>query len=83
MMDWYEVEFEHLSREVVLETCFVEARFGLTHIVSAGDASAPPLVMIQGLGGNAMMLHPQYALRTLADGHPVCPGLSVQRRAQL
>ena len=49
MMAWYDAEFERRSRDMPLETGFVETRFGPTHVVFAGDRTAPPLVMIQGI----------------------------------
>ncbi len=85
MMAWYDTEFERLSRDVPLETGFVETRFGLTHVVLAGDKTAPPLVMIQGLGGNAMMLHPQFRafaphFRLVVPDVPGQPGKSEPTR---
>ncbi len=85
MMDWYDAEFERLARDVSLETRFIETRFGPTHVVCAGDKAAPPLVMIQGLGGNAMMLHPQFRafaphFRLVVPDVPGQPGKSAPVR---
>ena len=85
MMSWYDAVFERLLRDVPLETRFVETRFGLTHVVFAGDQAAPPLVMIQGLGGNAMMLHPQFRafaprFRLVVPEVPGQPGKSAPTR---
>lgn len=85
MMAWYDAEFERLSRDVPLETDLVETRFGPTHVVLAGDKTAPPLVMIQGLGGNAMMLHPQFRafaphFRLIVPDVPGQPGKSAPTR---
>jgi pimeloyl-ACP methyl ester carboxylesterase len=68
-----------------METRFIETRFGPTHVVFAGDEAAPPLVMIQGLGGNAMMLHPQFRafaphFRLVVPDVPGQPGKSAPAR---
>jgi pimeloyl-ACP methyl ester carboxylesterase len=58
-MAWYDAE---LARQPVpVESRFVETRFGPTHLIIAGPVDAPPLVLVQGLGGNAMMWRPQLA----------------------
>jgi pimeloyl-ACP methyl ester carboxylesterase len=85
MMGWYDAEFERLSSEVPLETRFIETRFGPTHVVFAGDEAAPPLVMIQGLGGNAMMLQSQFRalaphFRLVVPDVPGQPGKSAPAR---
>jgi pimeloyl-ACP methyl ester carboxylesterase len=57
MMAWYDAELARLP--VAADTFFVDTRFGATHVVAAGPRDAPPLVLLQGLGGNAMMWRPQ------------------------
>ncbi|MBE7513052.1 MAG: alpha/beta hydrolase [Anaerolineales bacterium] len=40
---------------VPVDSHYVESRFGRTHILSSGNADAPPLVLIHGMGVNALM----------------------------
>lgn len=76
MMAWYD---EALSQIVPPhESLYVPTRFGRTHVVTMGDASKPPLVLVQGYGASAPLWHKQfedfareyriYALDT--NGHP-------------
>ncbi|MEZ4770758.1 MAG: alpha/beta hydrolase [Caldilineales bacterium] len=67
---------------------FVETRFGQTHMLVAGSADAPPLIMLQGMAGSAILWHHQmadfaqhhrvYALDTVGQpgrSAPVCPSI--------
>lgn len=57
MQDWYEktrarLQFPH-------EYLTVRTRFGKTHMLAAGSKEARPLLLVQGMGGNAMLWEPQ------------------------
>jgi pimeloyl-ACP methyl ester carboxylesterase len=45
----------------ILESRTVETRFGTTHMLSGGKKDAPPLILIQGMAGNAGLWHHQMA----------------------
>jgi len=57
MIAWYERIQANLR--VPYESITVPTRFGLTHLIAVGEKGAPPLVLVQGLGGNAMLWEPQ------------------------
>jgi pimeloyl-ACP methyl ester carboxylesterase len=59
MMAWYDAALERLS--VPCQSLTVPTRLGETHLVAVGAQEAPPLVLVQGLGGNAMLWEPQLA----------------------
>ncbi len=59
MMAWYDAALERLS--VPYQSFSVPTRLGETHLVAVGAQDAPPLVLVQGLGGNAMLWEPQLA----------------------
>lgn len=67
---------------------YVNTRFGSTHLLVAGPQDAPPLLMVQGMAGNAILWHHQmadfarqhrvYALDTVGQpgrSAPACPSL--------
>ncbi|ART71019.1 hypothetical protein BTO20_22975 [Mycobacterium dioxanotrophicus] len=54
---------------VSIETIEVAGRYGTTRITSAGPASAPPLVLLHGLGATSAMWYPIVGM--LADHHRV------------
>ena len=51
IMEWYEALVEKI--EVPFESLYVNTRFGRTHLLAAGPASAPPLFLISGVAGCA------------------------------
>lgn len=51
---WYDGELKRLRERVDVESLFVETRFGATHVLAAGDQASPPLLLVMGLGGNAL-----------------------------
>jgi 2-hydroxy-6-oxonona-2,4-dienedioate hydrolase len=59
MMAWYDAALERLS--VPYQSFTIPTRLGETHLVAVGARDAPPLVLVQGLGGNAMLWEPQLA----------------------
>lgn len=67
MSAWYERIQARLR--IPYESIEVPTRFGQTHLIAAGDKGAPALVLVQGLGGNAMLWEPQ--LPDLARDHRV------------
>lgn len=44
-----------------VESRYVGTRFGPTHMLTCGDDSAPPLVLVQGMAGSAVLWHQQLA----------------------
>ncbi len=44
-----------------VESLYVETPFGRTHMLAAGDPDAPPLLLMQGLAGSAILWHQQFA----------------------
>lgn len=67
MVAWYERIQARLR--IPYESLEVSTRFGKTHLLAAGDKGAAALVLVQGLGGNAMLWEPQLA--DLAQVHRV------------
>jgi len=67
MVAWYERIQARLR--IPYESIVVPTRFGKTHLITAGDQGAAALVLVQGLGGNAMLWEPQLA--DLARAHRV------------
>lgn len=59
MIAWYERIQAGLC--IPYESITVPTRFGQTHLIAVGENGAPPLVLVQGLGGNAMLWEPQLA----------------------
>ena len=62
MLEWYERIQSRLT--FPYETLSVSTRFGRTHVLAAGEEGSPPAVLVQGLGGNALLWEPQ--LRALS-----------------
>ena len=56
-MQWYDSALAVFP--VAYESCYVETRFGQTHMLVMGDPAAPPLVLVQGYGGSAPLWHKQ------------------------
>jgi pimeloyl-ACP methyl ester carboxylesterase len=78
---WYDGELARLRAEVPVESLFVETRFGVTHSLAAGDPASPPLLLVMGLGGNALGWFPQmtalsHHYRVYAPDTPGQPGRS-------
>lgn len=59
MVAWY--ERVQASLRVPYESITVPTRFGSTHLIAVGEKWAPPLVLVQGMGSNAMLWEPQLA----------------------
>lgn len=57
--EWYDAALEDL--DIDFEARTVQTPFGTTHMLVAGEATAPPLVLVQGYGGSAPLWHKQYA----------------------
>ncbi len=57
MMAWYDDMLARLPDSV--ESRRVDTRFGETHVLVNGPEDAPPLVLIPGLGGNALLWRTQ------------------------
>jgi pimeloyl-ACP methyl ester carboxylesterase len=68
MMAWYDDVLARIP--VPVESRTVETRWGPTHILVTGPQDAPPLVLISGLGGNALLWRTQLA--DFADKFRVC-----------
>lgn len=76
MQAWYAEATAALP--VAVASQYVPTRYGSTHMLTAGDPTAPPLVLVSGYGGSAPLWHKQiadfaahyrvYALDTV--GHP-------------
>jgi pimeloyl-ACP methyl ester carboxylesterase len=62
MMAWYATCEEHAS--VPVESLTVPTRYGETHLLAAGPADAPPVVLLHGTEGTALSW--RYQLRDLA-----------------
>jgi pimeloyl-ACP methyl ester carboxylesterase len=52
MMDWYQRGLSALPIQTISR--FVETRFGLTHVLTAGDPARPPLLLVHGINVNAL-----------------------------
>lgn len=59
MTAFYNRSLETLPAAV--ESHYVDTRFGSTHMLVAGPADAPPLLLIQGMAGSAVLWHHQLA----------------------
>lgn len=59
MVAWY--ERVQASLRVPYESITVPTRFGSTHLIAVGEKWVPPLVLVQGMGGNAMLWESQLA----------------------
>lgn len=57
LMRWYDRALARLS--VPITSQFVATRYGKTHILLAGKASAPPLLLLHGINTNAATWRPQ------------------------
>lgn len=51
MMEWYKRALE--ADPIAYESITVPTRFGDTHMVAAGPADAPPVILLHGMEGNA------------------------------
>lgn len=60
MMRWYEQALSRFS--VPLTRRFIRTRCGLTHVISAGNPTAPPLVLLHGINVNAIGWRRQFEL---------------------
>ncbi|MER6947510.1 alpha/beta fold hydrolase [Nonomuraea sp. NPDC000554] len=67
-LDIYERVFEQLWPESPV-SLDVPTAFGPTRVYRAGRSQGPPIVLLPGAGGNALMWH-RY-IRALGDKHPV------------
>jgi pimeloyl-ACP methyl ester carboxylesterase len=45
----------------LVRSIYVETRFGSTHMLVAGEEDAPPLLLLQGMAGSAVLWHHQMA----------------------
>jgi pimeloyl-ACP methyl ester carboxylesterase len=59
MQEFYDKSLAALP--VVTESRYVQTRFGRTHMLVAGPEDAPPLVLMQGMAGSAVLWHLQLA----------------------
>jgi pimeloyl-ACP methyl ester carboxylesterase len=59
MMEFYDKCLADLP--VAVEPHYVDTRFGRTHMLVAGPPDAPPLFMLQGMAGSAVLWHHQLA----------------------
>jgi pimeloyl-ACP methyl ester carboxylesterase len=57
MMAWYEAALARLP--VAYEPFWLPTRFGATHGIAVGPAAAPPVVLLHGTAGNALLWRPQ------------------------
>ncbi len=79
IMAWYDSVAEQI--ECPFESLFANTRFGRTHILAAGEPSAPPLFLIPGIAGCAPLWRRQLRdfgehFRVYALDIPGQPGLS-------
>ncbi len=51
MMEWYTRALD--AKQIDYESIVVPTRFGDTHMVAAGPADAPPVILLHGMEGNA------------------------------
>jgi pimeloyl-ACP methyl ester carboxylesterase len=70
MMDWYQRGVSALAVQTVSR--FVETRFGLTHVLTAGDPTKPPLLLVHGINVNALNWRSQLA-RLSSDYYILAP----------
>ncbi len=70
MMDWYQRGLSALP--VKTTSRFVETRFGLTHVLTAGDPARPPLLLVHGINVNALNWRSQIA-RLSSDYYILAP----------
>lgn len=57
MVQFYDKSLEALP--VAVESLYVSSRFGQTHMLVAGEPDAPPLILLQGMAGSAILWHHQ------------------------
>jgi pimeloyl-ACP methyl ester carboxylesterase len=79
MKQWYDALLS--SFDFPHELTYLDTRYGKTHAIVAGDAHAPPLILVQGLAGNAVLWYhqlPAFAekFRVFALDIPGQPGRS-------
>lgn len=83
MMRWYE---DALTRFTVpITRHFIETSSGVTHVLTAGDPAAPPLVLLHGINVNAIGWRRQFDLlaphfHLIAPDVIGCSGLSAPTR---
>ena len=65
MMEWYDRSLEHTRLQY--ESIMVRTRFGDTHMIATGPRSAPPVILLHGMEGNAASWRHQ--LTGLADSY--------------
>jgi pimeloyl-ACP methyl ester carboxylesterase len=70
MMEWYQRGLSALP--VQTSSCFVETRFGLTHVLTAGDPAHPPMLLVHGINVNALNWRSQLA-RLASDYYVLAP----------
>jgi pimeloyl-ACP methyl ester carboxylesterase len=58
MTRFYDTSLEKLP--VPVESVYVDTRWGQTHMLAAGPADAPPLFLLQGMAGSAILWHYQF-----------------------
>ncbi len=58
-MGWYDRVLSAIP--VCTSSCFVETRFGLTHVLTTGDRGNPPLLLLHGINVNALNWRSQIA----------------------
>jgi pimeloyl-ACP methyl ester carboxylesterase len=63
MMSWYAAGLTRM--DVACESLTVPTRFGETHLLAAGPADAPPVILLHGMEGNAVSW--RYQLKELAS----------------
>jgi pimeloyl-ACP methyl ester carboxylesterase len=58
LLDWYATALSNMT--VPYESRIVNTRFGHTHLIVAGSPDAPPVVLVHGMFGNAMLWKGQF-----------------------
>ena len=67
MVRFYDANLEKYGD--LVRSKYIDTRFGKTHMLVAGPKDAPPLVMLQGMAGSAILWHHQMA--KFAQNHRV------------
>jgi pimeloyl-ACP methyl ester carboxylesterase len=57
VMAWYDNALRNIG--VDYQSLTLDTRYGETHVIACGPQDAPPVLLIEGLGGNALLWKPQ------------------------
>jgi pimeloyl-ACP methyl ester carboxylesterase len=60
VMAWYDCALQNIG--VDYQSLIFDTRYGETHVIACGPQDAPPLLLVEGLGGNALLWKPQLSV---------------------